>query len=135
MPGQQTQGLTEFDCHCFPISAHRAFIGALVITDLICWFDARQKQLQSATRTTTSGNRRQRGRIKAIWLRHGAPPDWYRRERDYLSVTDACGRALAGDDLSVGRFLVSVGLLSHSTWHIAAHLCSTFCQHFLCLLT
>ena len=66
--------LTEFDRYCFAIGAHRAFIGSLFIVDAICWFDARQKQLQSATRTTSSGNWRQRGRIWTIWLWHSAVP-------------------------------------------------------------
>src|SRR5262245_46486307 len=81
--------LTEFDGHCFPISAHRAFIGSLFIIDAICWFDARQKQLQSATRTTSSGNRRQWGRFRTIWLWHGAPPTGTGGSTNGLSVIDA----------------------------------------------
>ena len=79
--------LSEFDRHCFSICAHRAFIGALFITVAICWFDARQKQLQSATGTTPSGNRRQRRRIRTIWLWHGRAPDWYRRERSFVALS------------------------------------------------
>src|SRR5215471_16961987 len=74
--------LTEFDGHRFPISAHRGLIGSLFIIDAICWFDARQKQLQSATGTTPSGNRRQWGRIKSIWLWHRALLCRDRRERN-----------------------------------------------------
>jgi len=85
--------LSEFDRHCFSICAHRAFIGALFITVAICWFDARQKQLQSATGTTPSGNRRQRRRIRTIWLWHGRAPGLVQAGAQLgLSVTDACGR-------------------------------------------
>src|SRR5262245_24413870 len=77
--------LAEFDRHCFPISAHRAFIGSLFIIDAIYWFDARQKQLQSTTRTAPSGNWRQRGWVRTIWLRHGRAPRPYRRERNWVS--------------------------------------------------
>jgi len=28
-------GLTEFDCHCFSISAHRAFVGSSSIIDVV----------------------------------------------------------------------------------------------------
>src|SRR5215470_14385657 len=66
--------------HCSPISAHRAFIGSLFIIDAMCWLDARQKQLQSATRTTPSGNRRQWEWIRTVWLRHECPLTLYRRE-------------------------------------------------------
>src|SRR5262245_59650830 len=66
--------LAEFDRHCFAVRAHPAFINALFIVLAICRFDARQKQLRSATGTTTAGNRRQWGRIRTIWLRHGRSP-------------------------------------------------------------
>ena len=89
--------LTEFDRYCFPISAHRAFIGSRFIADVICWFDVRQKQLQSATRTTPSGNRRQRGRIRTIWLRHVRSLTDAGGRASGLSVTDARSKASAGD--------------------------------------
>jgi|SRR5215475_15575440 len=76
----------EFDAHCFLISAHRTFIGSRFIIGVIRWFDARQKQLQSAMRTAPSRNWRQRGWITTIWLWHGALPKVDRREHYFLSL-------------------------------------------------
>src|SRR5262245_56099478 len=75
--------LAKLDGYRFRIGTHRAFKALIFITITLCWFDVRQKQLQSAIRTTPSGNPRQWGRFRMIWLRHGAPLFWYRRERDW----------------------------------------------------
>src|SRR5262249_48589757 len=86
---------TELDRHRFIKCANRTFVDSIFITVAFCWFDVRQKQLQSALRTATSGNRWQWGRIRAIWLWHGAPPFLYRRERDWsLSHRHACRQSL-----------------------------------------
>src|SRR5262249_49044854 len=66
--------LAEFDRYAFLISAHRTVKDAHFIIGTVRWLDARQTQLQSAMRTTPSGNWRQWRWIRAIWLRHGAPP-------------------------------------------------------------
>src|SRR5215469_16054737 len=92
---------TELDRHRFPKGAHRTLVPPFFITVAFCWFEVRQKQLQSALRTATSGNRWQRGRIRTIWLWHGAPPFLYRRQRDWsLSHRTPVGRTSVGDDLS-----------------------------------
>ena len=79
--------LSKSDPHCFTIGAYRTLIDSIFIFGVIR-FDARQEQLESATRTTPSGNGRQWGRIRTIWLRHSAPS--YNR----LSVADACAQGL-----------------------------------------
>src|SRR5262245_42113626 len=89
--------LMEFDRYCFSISAHRAFIGSFFIVRAICWFDVRQKQLQSTFWTTSSGNRRQRGRIRTIWLRHGAPPTVTGGSALVSQPPTPAGKALVGD--------------------------------------
>jgi len=124
--------LAKLDGYCFRIGTHRAFKASVFITITLCWFDVRQKQLQSAFRTTPSGNPRQRDWIRTIWLRHGAPPFFVTGGSAIgLSVTGTpVGRALVGDDLGYGPFLWGVCSIADFICHVAAH-CVTFSATFM----
>ena len=85
--------LTEFDRRCFPISAHRAFIGSLFVIDAICWFDARQETTAIRNSDNVVGQSAATGTalddLAVAWctrqlLQAGTG----------LSATDACGQSL-----------------------------------------
>src|SRR5215813_12666839 len=64
----------KFYFDSFLVTAHRTCKGPIFVIIAVGWLHTRKKQLQSASRTTPSRNRRQRGWIKAIWLWHRTRP-------------------------------------------------------------